>query len=76
MTETKVQRLWRGAQEADEAFHSAVVKQFGRKAAGDMRFQSSTHNAETKAAAEFYRRAQAAWKSEADATKYGLEEGE
>jgi hypothetical protein len=39
---------------ADAAFQAAVIKQFGRKNAGTMRYMGSKHNAETKAAAERY----------------------
>src|SRR5260370_747225 len=39
---------------ADGVFHAAVIRQFGRKNAGTMRYISSQHNPETKAAAEAY----------------------
>jgi hypothetical protein len=39
---------------ADDVFQAAVIRQFGRKNAGTMRYLGSKHNAETKAAAEMY----------------------
>mgnify|MGYP001598312016 CR=1 FL=1 len=47
-------KAYRAALAADDTFQAAVVKQFGRKNAGDMRYQSKQHNTETKAAAEAF----------------------
>jgi len=49
--------LYEAAKLADEVFHAAVIKQFGRHNAGDMRYRSTKHNAETKAAAKLYQQA-------------------
>ena len=53
--------LYKVALAADDAFQAAVVKQFGKKNAGDMRYQPKLHNAETKAAYEAFSAASDAW---------------
>lgn len=50
----KIEALYGAVEAADKAFHAAVVRQFGKKHAGDMRYCSGEHNAETKAAADKY----------------------
>ncbi len=45
-------RLYAAAIKADEVFHAEVVRQFGDKRAGDMRYRSDLHDAATCAAAE------------------------
>lgn len=46
--------LYYASQVADDAFQAAVVKQFGAKQAGTMRYASGLHNKETKTAAKAY----------------------
>jgi hypothetical protein len=45
---------YRESQLKDEEFQAAVVRQFGSKNAGIMRYVGSKHNAATKAAADAY----------------------
>lgn len=54
---TLLKSLYRSAEHANTAFQSAVVAQFGRRRAGDMRYRSQLHNPTTRAAAETYRQA-------------------
>ena len=42
--------LHKAALDADDAFHAAVVAQFGAKAAGDARYHTLSHNEATRAA--------------------------
>ncbi len=51
-------------EQADEAFHAAVEKQFGKRAAGDMRYRNDKHNAETEAARLSYQLLVAKWRSQ------------
>ncbi len=53
----KAVALYRPMMDADTAFQAAVIKQFGRKNAGTMRYASRQHNAETAAAAEVFHQA-------------------
>lgn len=46
------QRLYASALKADERFHAEVVRQFGKKRAGDMRYRSNQHDARTCLAAD------------------------
>ncbi len=55
--------LYKVALAADDAFQAAVVKQFGKKNAGDMRYQPKLHNAETKAAYQVFSAASDAWRN-------------
>ncbi len=57
ITDSEVNETVRAAYEADEQFHAALVRQFGKWYAGTMRYQPSNHNPETKAAAERFRAA-------------------
>ena len=50
----ELENLYRSAEKADAEFQAAVIRQFGKRNAGDMRYRGSRHNAETKAAAERY----------------------
>lgn len=56
MTQTpeqeEFQRLYQAAIKADERFHAEVVRQFGKKRAGDMRYRSNQHDAQTSLAAD------------------------
>jgi hypothetical protein len=56
-TREQVHALYRKAQKADDAFHAEVVRQFGVRRAGDMRYRTETHDAQTRAAGEAYVRA-------------------
>jgi hypothetical protein len=47
MCSPEIERLYRNALLADEAFQRAVVAQFGEKLAGDMRYMTARHNEET-----------------------------
>lgn len=51
VNETKIAALYKAALAADDVFQAAVIRQFGRKNAGTMRYLGSEHNAETKSAA-------------------------
>ena len=53
--------LYEGMQKADEAFQAAVIRQFGKRRAGDMRYTGSLHNPATKAAAMAYWDASHRW---------------
>ncbi len=46
-----IKKLYDEMNAADVVFHKAVVKQFGKKRAGDMRYRSTKHNNVTKATA-------------------------
>lgn len=47
-----INRLYSEAMAADEKFQDAVVRQFGRRNAGTLRYMTNRHNAETRAACE------------------------
>lgn len=69
---TEIDRLYAIAQAADDKFQAAVIRQFGRKNAGTMRYVSSKHNEATKAAATAYwEAANAAVSAMQDARKEG-----
>lgn len=53
-TEADYTEQYKITQRADDAFQAAVIRQFGKRNAGDMRYRSSLHNAETRAAANAY----------------------
>ena len=48
---------YQAALDADRVFQAAVVKQFGWRKAGDMRYRNDLHNAETKAAGDAFKAA-------------------
>ncbi len=54
---------------ADDEFQAAVVRQFGKKRAGDMRYDSREHNVETAEARKRYHAAIATWHAHLDATR-------
>ncbi len=47
-------KLYNEMNAADAKFTKAVIKQFGKKNSGDMRYRSTKFNEATKAAAEAY----------------------
>lgn len=59
--------LYTAMVQADTDFQSAVIKQFGSKRAGDMRYQGSSHNQVTRLASESYWRASKAFLDAKDA---------
>lgn len=46
--------LYKAALEADKRFQAQVIRQFGERNAGTMRYVSSKHDRETRAAATEY----------------------
>ena len=50
----KIDELYAIAQRADDEFQTAVIRQFGKRNAGLMRYASAKHNPETASASERY----------------------
>ena len=53
----EIENLYYAHVAADDAFHAAVVRQFGKKRAGDMRYQPKLFNSATAQACEAYHQA-------------------
>jgi len=53
----ELENLYYAQVAADDAFQAAVVKQFGKKRAGDMRYQPKLFNSATAQACEAYHQA-------------------
>jgi hypothetical protein len=61
-TTSKRDRAYAALEEADSRFQAAVIKQYGHKNAGTMRYCTDLHNPETRAAAEEYWTAADVWR--------------